>query len=165
MIGSTAMDPFLARSLVSLGLEPVRITIVGDAPDRLVAAFDDALEADLCVISGGLGPTHDDRTVEILARAAGTPLVVNEDLEREIGAISRAFAERLGRPYADFAHGVKKQATFPAGAIPLGLAGHGAGIRPRMHDSVAIVLPGPPAELQRLWPRALETDRYGGCSQ
>ena len=38
-------------------------------------------QADLCVVSGGLGPTHDDRTVEMVARAAGTDLVVDEDLE------------------------------------------------------------------------------------
>ena len=40
-----------------------------------------AFQADLCVVSGGLGPTHDDRTVEMVARAAGTELVVDEDLE------------------------------------------------------------------------------------
>ena len=150
--------PFLARSLASLGLEPMKITVVGDAPDRLVSAFHDALQADICVISGGLGPTHDDRTVEMLAQAAGVPLAVNADLEREIGAISRAFAERLGRPYADFAHGVTKQATLPAGAIPLGLAGTAPGFVLECANAVAVVLPGPPAELQRLWPRALETE-------
>lgn len=150
--------PFLARSLVSLGLEPMRITIVGDDPDRLAAAFHDALQADLCVISGGLGPTHDDRTVEVMAQAAGVPLIVNADLEREIETISRAFAERLGRPYADFSHGVTKQATLPAGAISLGLAGTAPGFVLQCAKTVAVVLPGPPAELQRLWPRALETE-------
>src|SRR5438132_1850182 len=61
--------PFLARSLLSLGLEPVRITIVGDAPAELETAFREALEFDVLVVSGGLGPTHDDRTVELLAAA------------------------------------------------------------------------------------------------
>jgi nicotinamide-nucleotide amidase len=149
--------PFLARSLVSLGLEPARITVVGDAPDELKGAFREALHADLCVVSGGLGPTHDDRTVEVLAAAAGLELAVDPALEREIETISRSVAERLRRPYADFAPGVRKQATLPAGAISLGLAGTAPGLVVDAEATVAVVLPGPPAELQRLWPRALET--------
>src|SRR5580765_2095993 len=84
--------PFIARELVALGLTPSRITIVGDDPGELAAAFTLGLEADLCVVSGGLGPTHDDRTVEMLARTAGLDLVVDPELEREIEGISRAVA-------------------------------------------------------------------------
>src|SRR5207247_10461616 len=112
---------FLARELVSLGVDPAEIIIVGDSPKELEAALRPGLKADLCVVSGGLGPTHDDRTVETLARVAGRELVLDSDLDREIEAISRWLAERLGRPYADFAAGVRKQATLPAGATPLGL--------------------------------------------
>jgi nicotinamide-nucleotide amidase len=150
--------PFLARSILALGLEPVRIAIVGDAPADLEAALLEALDADLCLVSGGLGPTHDDRTVEMVARATGVPLVVDEGLEREIEAISRAFAKRMGRPYADFAHGVRKQATLPDGAVSLGLAGTAPGFVLDSGRAVVVVLPGPPGELQRLWPRALETE-------
>src|SRR3954463_1788487 len=95
--------PFLARELVRLGLEPASITIVGDDERELEAAFDVALEADLCVVSGGLGPTHDDRTVELVARAAGLSLHVDEGLRAQIERISRAVADRLQRPYAAFA--------------------------------------------------------------
>src|SRR5438270_6412733 len=48
--------PFLARQLLTLGLEPARISIVGDAPGELAAALGEGLQADLCVVSGGLGP-------------------------------------------------------------------------------------------------------------
>jgi competence/damage-inducible protein CinA-like protein len=147
--------PFLARSLVALGLTPSRITIVGDAPTELEQAFAVGLEADLCVVSGGLGPTHDDRTVELLARAAGLPLDVDPALEEEIERVSRAVADRLGRPYADFSVGVTKQATLPAGAESLGLAGTAPGFVVLCGSSVVVVLPGPPSELQRLWPLAL----------
>ncbi|MFL6068659.1 MAG: nicotinamide-nucleotide amidohydrolase family protein [Gaiellaceae bacterium] len=150
--------PFLARELVRLGLEPASITIVGDDEHELEAAFAVGLEADLCVVSGGLGPTHDDRTVELVARAAGLSLHVDEGLRTQIGGISRAVAERLNRPYADFEAGVRKQATLPHGAVSLGLAGTAPGLVLRARNAVVIVLPGPPAELQRLWPRALETD-------
>src|SRR5262249_35868739 len=76
----------------------------------------------------------------------------------EIEAISRSVAERLRRPYADFEEGVVKQATLPAGAISLGLAGTAPGSVLDAGRTVVVVLPGPPMELQRLWPRALETD-------
>ena len=150
--------PFLAAETVRLGLEPEWITIVGDAPDDIARALAKGFEADLCLVSGGLGPTHDDRTVEMVARVAGRELVVDEALEREIEGISRMIAERLGRSYTDFETGVRKQATLPAGAISLGLAGTAPGLVLEQDGAaVVVVLPGPPRELRRLWPRALET--------
>jgi nicotinamide-nucleotide amidase len=150
--------PFLAREVLAHGLEPARITVVGDRPAELEEALRDGLDADLLVVSGGLGPTHDDRTVETLARVLGRELHVDPGLEREIEEVSRSIAERLRRPYADFAPGVRKQATLPAGAVSLGLAGTAPGLALEAGESVAVVLPGPPAELQRLWRQALETE-------
>ena len=151
--------PFLAREALRLGLEPARIAIVGDAPEELEAALRDGLAADVCLVSGGLGPTHDDRTVEMVAKALGRALHVDPALEAEIEGVSKAAATRLKRPYADFSPGVTKQATIPEGAISLGLAGTAPGLVVE-HDGgrVAVVLPGPPSELQRLWPRALDTE-------
>ena len=151
--------PFLAAEALRLGLEPARITIVSDAPAELEAVLREGLEADACLVSGGLGPTHDDRTVEFVARAAGLELVVDETLEREIESISRLVAERLRRSYADFAPGVKKQATRPAPAVSIGLAGTAPGLVLRAPTGcVVVVLPGPPSELRRLWPNALESE-------
>jgi nicotinamide-nucleotide amidase len=150
--------PFLAAEVVRLGLDPERIAIVGDRPADLEQALAQGLEADLCLVSGGLGPTHDDRTVETVARVAGKELVVDEGLEREIEAVSRMIAERLQRPYTDFTTGVRKQATLPAGGISLGLAGTAPGIVLQAGPCAVVILPGPPRELQRLWPRALETE-------
>jgi nicotinamide-nucleotide amidase len=134
-----------------MGLDPVRILVVGDRPEELERALREAVEADVCITSGGLGPTHDDRTVEFLAKVAEVELRVDADLEQEIGAVSRDFAERLGRPYADFSAGVRKQAMLPSGAISLGLAGTAPGVLLEQGDRVAIALPGPPPELRRLW--------------
>jgi nicotinamide-nucleotide amidase len=150
--------PFFAGELLLLGIEPARITIVGDDPRDLDAALRAGFEADLCLVSGGLGPTHDDRTVELVAATAGRELVLDEGLHEEIGAVSRSIAERLRRPYADFEPGVRKQATLPAGAISLGLAGTAPGFVLDTGLAVVVVLPGPPAELRRLWPRAFETE-------
>ena len=113
------------------------------------------------LVSGGLGPTHDDRTVELVAKALGVGLHVEPELEAQIEAVSRAAAVRLRRDYADFAPGVTKQATVPDGAISLGLAGTAPGLLvPRDGGRLVVVLPGPPSELQRLWPNALETDAF-----
>jgi len=151
--------PFLANELLRHGVEPARISIVGDREEELSDALAQALgAAELCVVSGGLGPTHDDRTVELVARAARVGLVLEEGLHEEIGGISRGFAERLGRPYVDFEAGVRKQATIPEGAHSLGLAGTAPGLVLEHGDTVVVVLPGPPAELQRLWAKALETE-------
>jgi len=150
--------PFFAREALRLGLEPGRITIVGDRPEDLGAALQEGLQADVLLVSGGLGPTHDDRTVELVAAAAGLALHVDPSLEQEIEAVSRMVAERLRRPYADFATGVTKQATIPEGAIVLGLAGTAPGFVLDTGSCVVVVLPGPPGELQRLWPRSLEAE-------
>ena len=150
--------PFLAHELVSLGVEPARVIVVGDAPGELEGALREGLDADLCVVSGGLAPTHDARTVEVVARVLGRELAVDPDLEAEIESVSRRIAERLRRPYADFAPGVRKQASLPAGGVSLGLAGTAPGIVVDAGDSVFVVLPGPPPELRRLWRIALEAE-------
>jgi nicotinamide-nucleotide amidase len=140
--------PFLARSLHALGVEPAQVRIVGDSPSELEAAFRDGLEHDVLIVSGGLGPTHDDRTVELLARAAGVPLRLDEELAGEIEQRSRV----------SYAAGIRKQATLPEGAIVVGLAGTAPALVLEVGDCVAVALPGPPRELQQLWPRALETE-------
>jgi competence/damage-inducible protein CinA-like protein len=153
-----ANGPFLADELTRLGLEPARITLVGDDPDRLEEAMREGLAGDLLVISGGLGPTHDDRTVELLARAAGLAAPVDEELAQEIEAISRAIAKRFNRPYAEFEAGVRKQATVPVGGRVIGIAGTAPGLVVETEGAVAVVLPGPPPELRRLWRVALEDE-------
>ncbi|MDX6407769.1 MAG: nicotinamide-nucleotide amidase [Gaiellaceae bacterium] len=151
--------PFLAAELLRHGIEPARISIVGDREDELLEALTEGMgSAALCLVSGGLGPTHDDRTVELVARAAGVGLHLDHGLFEEIGGISRAFAERLARPYVDFEPGVRKQATIPDGALSLGLAGTAPGLVLEHGETVVVVLPGPPMELQRLWAKALESE-------
>lgn len=150
--------PFIARELSTRGIEPARIHVVGDHPETLEQALRQALESDLVVTSGGLGPTHDDRTVQLLARVAGRSLLLDPELEREIGAVVRGLSERFRRPYEEFEAGVRKQATIPEGARSLGLAGTAPGLVLEVGGTVVVVLPGPPGELQRLWRRAVETD-------
>jgi nicotinamide-nucleotide amidase len=140
--------PFLARSLLSLGIEPVQVRIVGDSPNELETALRDGLGHDLLVTTGGLGPTHDDRTVELLAHAAGAELHVDEALATEIA----------GRSRVQYLPGIRKQATLPDGALVVGIAGTAPALVLEAHGCVVVVLPGPPRELQELWPHALATE-------
>src|SRR5215204_7490309 len=148
--------PYLARELSSRGIEPERISVIGDRPEQLEEALREALELELVVTSGGLGPTHDDRTIELLARAAGRELRLDQALEREIESVVRGLAERFRRPYSEFESGVRKQATLPEGGVSLGLAGTAPGILLQTDGALAIALPGPPGELQRIWRNALQ---------
>ncbi len=150
--------PFLAREILERGLEPARITIVGDGEHELEAALREGLAADLLVTSGGLGPTHDDRTVELLARVTGRELRVDDELHGKIELVSRGVAERLRRPYTDFEPGVRKQASVPDGAASVGLAGTAPGLVLEHRGTVVVVLPGPPGELQRLWASAVKSE-------
>jgi nicotinamide-nucleotide amidase len=140
--------PFLARSLQALGVEPVQVRIVGDSPVELETAFHDGLGQDLLIVSGGLGPTHDDRTVELLAKAAGVPLRLDEELAVEIAARSRV----------QYLPGIRKQAILPEGALVVGIAGTAPALVLEVGTCVAVALPGPPRELQELWARALATE-------
>jgi nicotinamide-nucleotide amidase len=149
--------PFLARSLLALGIEPAEVRVVGDVRGDIEAALREGLGYDLLVVSGGLGPTHDDVTVELLALAAGRPLMLDGELETSIEDKSRAVSERMRRPYAEFAEGVRKQATVPEGAIVAGLVGTAPALVLALESCVAVALPGPPRELEPLWAEALET--------
>jgi nicotinamide-nucleotide amidase len=150
--------PFLASALLRLGIDPVRITVVGDDPAELEEALRQGLEHDLLCVSGGLGPTHDDRTIELLAKAAGVGLAVDPGLEAEIERVTRAFSERMRRPYVH--DGVQKQATLPVGASHVGVVGTAPGVVFDTGSCLAVALPGPPRELQAMWLRVLETDEF-----
>ena len=93
-----------------------------------------------------------------MAKVAGLALRVDPGLEEQIEAVSRMVAERMKRPYADFSDGVTKQATVPEPSAVLGLAGTAPGLVVEAGGTPVVILPGPPTELRRLWPRALETD-------
>jgi nicotinamide-nucleotide amidase len=154
-----ANGPFLARELTRLGVMPVRRFVVGDEPAELEQALREALAvADLVVTSGGLGPTHDDRTIELVARVLGRELVLDTELERRIETISRLYARRMDRPYPAYAAGVTKQATVPAGALVLGLVGTAPAVAIERDGQAVVALPGPPSELQRLWTEAVASE-------
>ncbi len=150
--------PWVSRELAALGFEVAHVQLVGDRPDDLTHALEFAVEdgCELVVTSGGLGPTADDLTAEVVARFAGVPLDLDEAMYARIAQILAGFAARtgFGGPALDAAN--RKQAMVPRGAVALDPVGTAPGlVVPRAGGPLVVVLPGPPRELQGMWPAAL----------
>jgi nicotinamide-nucleotide amidase len=153
--------PWLAESLGALGVEVAHISIVGDRPADLEAAlgFLAADGVDLIVTSGGLGPTADDLTAEVVGRFAGRELILDEGMEAKIARIVAGFARRFRFDPDALRTANRKQAMIPQGATTIDPAGTAPGlVVPVDEGPTVIVLPGPPRELQEMWPQALATD-------
>ena len=152
--------PWISERLGEVGVEVSQIIVVGDRPADLEAALR-FLEADgvqIVVTSGGLGPTADDLTAEIVARFADREMVLDEEMEARIHAILEGFARRMKFDPDALRDANRKQAMIPAGAIPIDPAGTAPGLVVPARDVVVIVLPGPPRELQAMWDAALATE-------
>jgi nicotinamide-nucleotide amidase len=117
---------------------------------------------DVVITSGGLGPTADDLTVEVVAELQGVELELDPRLERRIGEIVASLRKRFPNVDAEaLAAGTRKQATIPKGATVLDPVGTAPGLVVPPAGGAGppvVVLPGPPGELQPMWQAALETD-------
>lgn len=151
--------PWISERLAELGVEVAHILLVADRPDDLDAAlgFLAAEGMDLIVTSGGLGPTADDLTAEVVGRFAGRELALDEEMEEKIAEILRGFARRFKFDPEAVREANRKQAMVPEGSIALDPVGTAPGLVVPADGRVVIVLPGPPRELRPMWPGALET--------
>jgi competence/damage-inducible protein CinA-like protein len=154
--------PWLAERLAELGIELAHLVTTGDRPHDLQAALEFLRQeqVDLVVTSGGLGPTADDLTAQVVADFAGRKLVLDERLEQRIAEIIERFARRwkLDREALRVAN--RKQAMVPEGAIALDPVGTAPGLVVPANGQVVVVLPGPPRELQESWAQAIETEPF-----
>ncbi len=157
---------YVAGRLFRIGVPVVEIRAVADEPRAIQGAVWDLQErqgADVVVACGGLGPTHDDRTVAALATLHGVPLVLHDAtwswlLERHAQLV------RDGRRKApEINDAVRKMALVPRGALvfqnTLGAA-PGLALERRLASRAGtawtVVTPGVPEELRNLWVRAFE---------
>ena len=176
--------PWLSERLRELGVELAHILIVGDRREDMAAAlrFLASENVQLIVTSGGLGPTADDLTTEVVADFAGRPMVLDEALEQRIAAIVAPIAQRWPNvDRAAMARGTRKQAHVPEGATVLEPVGTAPGVvvppldggsdpatsgsdpATRPQQPTVVVLPGPPRELQPMWAAARRTDAFRGA--
>lgn len=151
--------PWLSERLAELGVELVEIMVVADRPADLMAGLEHMRSAgiDLIVTTGGLGPTADDLTAEVVADFTGRPLVLDSVMEARIAAILARYA--ASTPMNLTAEAIlaanRKQAMVPQGAVALDPIGTAPGLIVPGEGFVVLVLPGPPRELRPMWEGAL----------
>ncbi len=142
----------LARLLVPAGAQLTRATLVGDQVADISAAVAAAVarRPDAVVVSGGLGPTSDDRTRDALAALAGVPLARQPDLEADLAS---SWYARSGRRLQEPA---RRQADIPRGARVLdNPAGSAPGFVVHVDRVAVYALPGVPEELAAMAERHL----------
>lgn len=136
---------FIGQRMQAVGIPVVLSLCVGDDEDEIVRVLGEAIaHADVVIITGGLGPTQDDRTREALARLMGVPLVRDEAAVQAI----RARFERMGRTMAE---SNARQADHPVGAqLVANPWGTAPGLRVEAGDRVVFAIPGVPREAQHM---------------
>ncbi|MCW2690211.1 MAG: competence/damage-inducible protein [Mycobacterium sp.] len=153
--------PYISDRLLELGVELAHITICGDRPADIEAQLRFMADqgVDLIITSGGLGPTADDMTVEVVARFCGRELVLDTELEARIAAILKTLmaARSGGGDFESVRAANRKQAMVPAGSHVIDPVGTAPGVVVPGKPTV-VVLPGPPRELQPMWLTAVQTD-------
>ncbi len=158
--------PWLSERLNEIGVDTEMIQIVGDRRDDLMAALEFMRSRGVALIltSGGLGPTADDLTAEVVGRFAGREMVLDGRLEQRIAEILRPMMTRWpGLDAAAIRESNRKQAVIPRGATVLDPVGTAPGLVVPPADGAGptvVVLPGPPRELHPMWRMAARTDAF-----
>ncbi|MEP7077318.1 MAG: competence/damage-inducible protein A [Acidobacteriota bacterium] len=153
-VGSELLTPertdtnslWLTEKLNDIGIEVKLKTIVGDDEMRLEETIGDAVKrSDVVITTGGLGPTEDDVTRQVSARAIGRPMVYHDELEADL----RTRFEKWGRAMPEIN---KRQAYAIEGADVLpNPNGSAVGMLARIGEKFLVVLPGPPRELKPMF--------------
>ena len=152
----------MGGALSERGLRFDRVVLVDDSMEAIEHAIAHASQGcDLLLVTGGLGPTSDDRTREAIASVMGVELVEDEQvLER----LKKRFEERN----YPFTENNRKQATFPAGATVFASeVGSAAGFGVSIGGAVVVSMPGVPRELDWFLERHLDDwlVRAGGAAR
>jgi nicotinamide-nucleotide amidase len=154
LLGTARLDTnslYLTSRLEALGISVVRKVCVGDGWSDLLAEIPLAFtRAPLLVVTGGLGPTDDDRTKEAVAKVLGRALVRDE-------AILLRLKERFRRRGLEMPKVNEKQADVIEGAVVLANPrGSAPGFLVAAGDSTVVLLPGVPLEMKAMWADAVE---------
>jgi nicotinamide-nucleotide amidase len=155
--------PWLSDRLRELGVDLAHVTICGDRREDMEAQlrFLAGQGVDLIFTSGGLGPTADDMTLEIVARFTGRELALDEALEQRIADILAPLTKRWPDLDLEAIRAAnRKQALVPAGATVIEPAGTAPGMAIPSAEGIpaVVVLPGPPRELHAMWPAVVDAE-------
>lgn len=148
MIGSTldTNSKFLSKKLVELGIDTYYHTSVDDDEERLTDLIETALKrSDLIITTGGLGPTKDDLSKEVISKTLNLELETDKDMEENIFQFFSSMHRHMSLNN-------KKQAMKPKGSeFILNDIGTAPGIFISKDNKKIIMLPGPPKELSLMF--------------
>jgi nicotinamide-nucleotide amidase len=137
---------FIARELPQYGVDLLWVTQTGDNPGRMAEVFERAWgRSEIVFTTGGLGPTEDDITRETVAATLGEEMAIDDEQER----ILRAIMERGGRPMPE--RNLKQAMLIPSSRAIPNPRGTAPGWWVEREGRVFVVMPGPPAEMTRMW--------------
>lgn len=139
---------FLSGKLAEAGIDVYRHTTVGDNPARLTTAIVRALgRSDIVIMSGGLGPTVDDITIETVAHLIGRKLVLNKAILEDVKSYFRL--KKVPFPKESM-----RQAYIPEGVKWVrNRVGTAPGLIAEYFSKKIICLPGPPREIVPMFER------------
>ncbi|NLV75540.1 MAG: competence/damage-inducible protein A [Tissierellia bacterium] len=134
---------YITKKLSYMGIDVYFHTTVIDDPKLLEDAINIGMKrSDLLIFTGGLGPTYDDMTKEVVAKTLGIKLILNNSIEENI----KKYFEKTNRPMTS---NNIKQAYMPEGSIILkNEIGTAPGIYIEYNSKIFILLPGPPKEME-----------------
>lgn len=134
---------YLSRELAELGFDVYYHEVVGDNKERILKALETSFNrSDIIITTGGLGPTKDDMTKELVSEFLGMKMCLHEESLKSI----KEYFNKMGR---EFVKSNEKQAYFPKEAIILKNSnGTAPGAVFEKNNKAIIVLPGPPKEME-----------------
>ena len=156
LMGSTVNTnaSWLSQEIYKLGCVTARHTVVGDDADCIAEAVRESLRrhTDLLIVTGGLGPTYDDRTLEGVAKALRRKLKVNEQALKQVEAKYRELAERGVIAKFELTPARVKMAFLPSKSTPLrNPVGTAPAVMINYKTSKIFCLPGVPAEMKAIF--------------
>lgn len=142
---------YLAEKCAGLGLNMYYQSVVGDNEERMTQVIEQAVDrSDVVILCGGLGPTQDDMTKEIVAKVMGRKLVEDEHTRECIQDYMKNYLS--SHPGLKLTENNWKQALIPEGALVLDNAnGTAPGLILESGEKIVILLPGPPNELKPMF--------------
>lgn len=142
---------FITKKLNEFGLKVMRKFVVGDREEEIVGALVSALKgSEIVIVTGGLGPTHDDITREIVAKALGRGMARDS-------SILEGLRRRYQKIDLEMTDNNMRQAMVPEGAVPIeNPNGTAPGLFMKEGKTLLFLLPGPPLEVEPMMSQVMD---------
>jgi molybdenum cofactor synthesis domain-containing protein len=156
LIGKTlnTNENWLAKRATLLGITVKRMSTIGDDVHEIAKVVKEALDREprFIIMTGGLGPTYDDKTLEGVAKSLNQKLLVNEEAFRMVKEKYEAYLREGRIEKVELTPSRVKMATIPEGAKPIpNTVGTAPGVKINLDKSILLVLPGVPSEMMAIF--------------